>query len=310
MFNYAKIAFLCYNRIDNKKKGVDRLLPVKLKFIKEDVLGQVICKRPINSHKGDYGKILLVAGSSQMGGAALMATSAAVHSGAGLVTCATSPKNRTALHTLIPEAMFLDYTDQVALVEKIPTVDVIVVGPGLAPSQMTIELLELIFLKIKPTTTLVIDGTALTLLAKYPKLKEQLPDCPLILTPHQMEWQRLSQIKIKDQGDRLKNQHIQHQLQATVVLKKFKTEIYHKEGTVSQLTIGGPYMATGGMGDTLTGIIAAFLGQFKHVERSLALEAAVYLHSAVAKELAQTQYVVLPTTLSAQIPFFMARYQN
>lgn len=281
-----------------------------MKFITEQILDQVICKRPLNSHKGDYGKILLIAGSSQMGGAALMATSAAVHSGAGLVTCATSASNKTSLHTLIPEAMFLDYTDQAALVEKISSADVIVVGPGLAQSQTTIEILEILFLEIRSTTALIIDGTALTLLAKYPKLQAQLPKCPLILTPHQMEWQRLSQIKITDQNDPTKNQAVQQKLHATVVLKKFQSEIYHQNGTISQLTIGGPYMATGGMGDTLTGIIAAFLGQFKQVERSLALEAAVYLHSAVASELAQTRYVVLPTILSSQIPFFMARYSK
>ncbi len=74
------------------------------------------------------------------------------------------------------------------------------------------------------------------------------------------------------------------------------------------MPIGGPYMATGGMGDTLTGIIAAFMGQFKTLAPADVLDAAVYLHSAVASDLSQSKYVVLPTDIIEHLQTFMAQF--
>lgn len=91
-----------------------------------------------------------------------------------------------------------------------------------------------------------------------------------------------------------------------LVLKKFQTEIYTAD-QIFQLTIGGPYQATGGMGDTLAGMIAGFAGQF-HVSLEQAVLAAVYAHSAIADDLARERYVVVPTQISAEIPKLMHRY--
>ena len=91
-----------------------------------------------------------------------------------------------------------------------------------------------------------------------------------------------------------------------LVLKKFQTEIYTAD-QIFQLTIGGPYQATGGMGDTLAGMIAGFTGQF-HASLEQAVLAAVYAHSAIADDLARERYVVLPTQISAEIPKLMHQY--
>ena len=77
-----------------------------MKVITDDILKQVIHKRPPKSFKGTFGKVLIVGGNPNMGGAAIMAGSAAVHAGAGLVTIATANENLTAVHTSVPEAMF------------------------------------------------------------------------------------------------------------------------------------------------------------------------------------------------------------
>ncbi|MDR5650652.1 NAD(P)H-hydrate dehydratase, partial [Staphylococcus nepalensis] len=80
-------------------------------------------------------------------------------------------------------------------------------------------------------------------------------------------------------------------LNATVILKKHHTTIYHQSGTIDNLTIGGPFMATGGMGDILTGILAAFITQFKESSLDERINAAVYLHSYIAENLSHKYYV-------------------
>lgn len=89
-----------------------------------------------------------------------------------------------------------------------------------------------------------------------------------------------------------------------LVLKSDQTQVY-LENEVYQLTVGGPYQATGGMGDTLAGIIATFAGQFHPLGQ--AVLAAVYTHSAIAAELAKTNYVTLPTAIAKQLPQYMKK---
>ena len=124
-----------------------------------------------------------------------------------------------------------------------------------------------------------------------------------------MEWQRLSQIEIAEQTP-AKNLAALATFKPSpiLVLKKYQTEIYTAD-QVFQLTIGGPYQATGGMGDTLAGIIAGFSGQFR-TSLEQAVLAAVYVHSAIADDLARERYVVLPTQISAEIPKLMHDYAN
>jgi NAD(P)H-hydrate repair Nnr-like enzyme with NAD(P)H-hydrate dehydratase domain len=91
-----------------------------------------------------------------------------------------------------------------------------------------------------------------------------------------------------------------------LVLKQHHTQIYTND-CAFEIPVGGPYQATGGMGDTLAGMIAGFTAQFM-LSFSEAILAAVYAHSAIADELAETRYITLPTEISASIPEFMHRY--
>ena len=256
----------------------------------QEILEQTITRRANATHKGDYGRILIIGGTEQYGGAVIMNALAAVNSGAGLVTVATHPSNFTALHSHLPEAMVTDFAQD--LTPFITSADVILIGSGLGEQ---LAILTAILNSVKPQQILILDGSALTLLAEH---QLDLADARIVLTPHQMEWQRLSQLEIADQTP-AKNLAALADFSPTpiLVLKKYQTEIYTAD-QIYQLTIGGPYQATGGMGDTLAGMIAGFSGQFR-TSLEQAVLAAVYAHSAIADDLARERYVVLPTQISA-----------
>ncbi|WP_349581955.1 NAD(P)H-hydrate dehydratase [Leuconostoc citreum] len=272
-----------------------------MKQLSEKILYQVITPRPAQSHKGTFGRVLIIGGTAEFGGAVIMNALAAVYAGAGLVTVATDTANFTALHSHLPEAMVVDFNQD--LTTLIQNNDVILIGSGLGDR---LDILQATFRAVFPKQVLIVDGSALTLLAEN---HINLPHARLVLTPHQMEWQRITGISIAQQAfeafnvlgrDRLKQMPI-------VVLKQHHTQIYTSKD-IYELPIGGPYQATGGMGDTLAGIIAGFAAQFFLAPLSDVVLAAVYSHSAIADELAKTQYIVLPTQISQQLPKFMKHY--
>jgi len=197
----------------------------------------------------------------------------------------------------------VDYTDFERINDLLATMDVIVIGPGLGTEAVAPTLLTQVLKTVTPKQRLVIDGSALTLLAatRQPALTGQV-----VLTPHQMEWQRVSGLKIADQTPAA-NQLAAQQLNVTAVVKAHHTTVY--SGQKAWINPGGtPAMATGGMGDTLAGMVGGFLAQFDDFTN--AILSAVYLHSAIADDLAQTQYVVLPHQISAQLPKYMHDYSQ
>ncbi|MDT6980886.1 NAD(P)H-hydrate dehydratase [Levilactobacillus zymae] len=266
------------------------------------ILSQTIRQRPADSYKGTYGRIVLIGGNSNFGGAIIMASAAAVYAGAGLVTTLTDPSNQGSLHARLPEAMFADYHDNALLTSLVTGANVIVIGPGLGTDAPALATLQRVFALVTPQQTLVVDGSAITLVAEH---QLTLPSVPLVLTPHQMEWQRISGIRIADQTETANRQAVDR-LHATVVLKSHRTEIYTATATYEN-PLGTPAQATGGMGDTLAGMVGGFLAQFSDPTR--AVLAAVYSHSAIAEELARTQYVVLPHQITEQLPAFMKAHE-
>lgn len=272
--------------------------------LEESILPAVIKTRPAESHKGTFGRVLLVGGNHQFGGAIIMAAAGAVNAGAGLVTVACDPQNITALHANLPEAMAIDFHDAAALTAQVEQANVVVVGPGLGTEPASLAILKTVFQATLGDQTVVIDGSALTLMAKA---KLDTPAGKLVLTPHQMEWARLSGLPIADQTEDA-NRAVADRLQATVVLKKHHTEIYLPKQTY-RLTIGNAGQAIGGMGDTLAGIIGAFAAEFAD-QGDQAILAAVYTHSAVADQLAEQAYIVRPTKLAAALPAFMRHIER
>ncbi|WP_423253559.1 NAD(P)H-hydrate dehydratase [Melissococcus plutonius] len=275
-----------------------------MKKLTSSILTELIQPRPENSHKGNFGRIVLIGGNNQFGGAIIMSTQAAIGTGAGLTTVVTEEKNHAPLHARCPEAMVVNLINQEEISALLPSANVVLIGPGLGVDSSSQQLLELVLKQQSENQWLVIDGSAITLFAK-----KWLPlNYPhhIIFTPHQMEWQRLSGIPIAEQTE-MKNQSVQQQLNTNIVLKSHRTEIYTEKNHY-QNPIGTPAMATGGMGDTLSGIITGFLAQFE--EKEIALIGAVYLHSYIGEELGKKNYVVLPTRISEQIPVYMKYFET
>lgn len=276
------------------------------------ILHQVITPRPADSHKGNYGRCVLIGGARQYGGAILMAAEACVQAGAGLTTVVTAKESHGPLHTRRPEAMAVDWLDFALTESVIETADILLIGPGLGDSERVRKLLAFVLQKRQPDQWLVIDGSAITILAEAAggnliKLRQLLgfPET-VVFTPHQMEWQRLSGIPITQQTSRA-TKAFTKELGTTVIAKSHRTTIFAADGFCARNPHGTPAMATGGTGDTLAGIITAFLAQFPKNGKTIA--AAVYLHSLIADDLAESRYVVLPTEISGALPLWMKHFE-
>ncbi|GEK28382.1 carbohydrate kinase [Furfurilactobacillus siliginis] len=269
--------------------------------ITEAMLRNVIAPRLADSHKGTYGRLTLIGGNAQFGGAIIMATTAGIYSGAGLTTTITDPANVTALHTRMPEAMVVDFNNQAKLKELVRGATSIVVGPGLGNDDQGLRILKDVFEVVSEKQVLIIDGSAIDLVATHSLM---LPAAKLIFTPHEMEWQRLSGIPIAEQTV-ANNLQAAAKIGGIIVLKKHHTQIA-SDGQLFENPGGTPAMATGGMGDTLAGMIGGFTAQF--ADTLGAVLAAVYIHSQIADDLAHNAYVVLPTQISEEIPWYMKQY--
>ncbi len=225
--------------------------------------------RKLDSHKGDYGKLLLIGTSPGLTGAGCMAGEAALHSGAGLITLAVPASLNSILETKLTEVMTLPVPDKDGhiipesldkILEFSDRVDVVALGPGLGRSEETGEFV-LKFLN-KCTKPLILDADALFFLKDHlDSVKGYSSD--LILTPHYGEFSRLTGKSIeeikKDKVNLAREFAVRNKV--ILVLKGAETIIASESGEVYINISGTPGMATGGMGDVLTGLIASFLGQ-------------------------------------------------
>ena len=238
-----------------------------------------------------------------------MAALASVRSGAGLVTVATDKENIPALHSHLPEAMAFDLDDKQLLEQQLKKASVVLVGPGLVDDERGEELLQTVFHHLEQNQTLILDGGALSIVAKTGM---KFPKAHLVLTPHQREWQVLSGLDLDSQGTDETGETLMRFPSGMILVQKGPATRIWQAGQADcyQLGVGGPYQATGGMGDTLAGMIAGFAGQFPQASLYEKVTVATYLHSAIAQELAEDSYVVLPTMISQQIPVFMKKIQK
>lgn len=275
-----------------------------MKVINQTLLEKVIIERSRSSHKGDYGRLLLLGGTYPYGGAIIVAALAAVKSGAGLVTVGTDRENIPALHSHLPEAMAFSLQDQQLLKEQLEKAEVVLLGPGLGDDASGEDLVKQVFAGLKQNQILIVDGGALTILART---SLSFPSSQLILTPHQKEWEKLSGITIEKQKEDTTASALTSFPKGTILVEKGPATRVWQAGQSDyyQLQVGGPYQATGGMGDTLAGMIAGFVGQFRQASLYERVAVATHLHSAIAQELSQENYVVLPTEISRYLPKIM-----
>ena len=280
-----------------------------MKVIDQALLKKVIIERPRSSHKGDCGRLLLIGGTYPYGGAIIMAALGAVRSGAGLVTVATDKENIPALHSHLPEAMAFGLDDERLLEQQLQKANIVLVGPGLVDDDRGEELFQTVFHHLDQDQILIMDGGALSILAR---MEMKFPKVHLVLTPHQREWQVLSGLDLDSQGTEETGEALKRFPSGMILVQKGPATRIWQAGHADfyQLSVGGPYQATGGMGDTLAGMIAGFAGQFPQVSLYERVTVATYLHSAIAQELAEDNFVVLPTTISQHIPAFMKKIQK
>jgi ADP-dependent NAD(P)H-hydrate dehydratase / NAD(P)H-hydrate epimerase len=243
-----------------------------------------LAPRAAESHKGDYGRVLVVAGGVGKTGAACLAGMAALRSGAGLVTIATPRSALPIVASMAPEYMTLplvetrDGIDAEAALQTILEfpADVIAIGPGLgagdAQRALVLGLLE------RSGVPLVMDADALNVCVQDPRRLRGRDGLEIVITPHPGELARLLGRPIDAiQADRLgvaRAFATEHNLH--VVLKGHRTLVASPGGTIAINRTGNPGMATGGTGDVLTGVIAAWIAQLLDAEA--ACRAGVHLH--------------------------------
>lgn len=247
------------------------------------------------SHKGTYGHALLIAGQEQTMGAALLCATGCLYAGAGLTTASIPVSGLTALNTALPEVMYLsrEALEDASNLEKFNS---IAVGPGLGKDEPVAALLEAAFARNKP---LVIDADAINLLAKDP---EQLSSVPAgsVLTPHVKEFDGLfgehhTWFHRIQTGREMAKKH-----QIVIVLKNEYTFIIDQRSNVFINQTGNSAMAQGGMGDVLTGVIAALIAQGYSSADAAVL--AVNVHGSSGDALATTRFVVTATQVAKHIP--------
>ncbi|WP_026954981.1 bifunctional ADP-dependent NAD(P)H-hydrate dehydratase/NAD(P)H-hydrate epimerase [Algoriphagus vanfongensis] len=226
------------------------------------------------SHKGDFGKILLVGGSLGKMGAMVLASKAALRTGAGLVTCHVEESEHQILQVAVPEAMC-----NWGLIPNADYYDAVGIGPGWGVDHRKSLLERLLKDNSKP---MVIDADGINILAKHPELLGQLPKNS-ILTPHVGEFHRLvgNAETHLIRMEKAKSFSIEHGL--ILILKGANTVISFPDGKQVINSSGSQFMATGGSGDVLTGMITAFLGM-GYAPENAALCAAY--HHGLAGELA------------------------
>ncbi len=236
-------------------------------------------RRVNRSNKGSYGKLLILAGSKQMAGAAVFAAKAAYRMGCGLVRVATVEENRMILQEQVPEAVLAVYNNGTDVVEFVETqlhwADAVVAGPGIGQSDLSERMLYELLKRIQ--VPCLCDADALNLLSKHPDWWK-LVQSPLVITPHLGEMARLTGRPITEIRDRLVQtaQEFAMEHQITVVLKDARTITAQSDGQ-SYINVSGNHgMATAGAGDVLSGVVGALLAQ--KLDMHLAAGLGVFIH--------------------------------
>lgn len=234
--------------------------------------------RPADSHKGTFGKLLLIAGSRGMAGAAYFSACAAYRAGTGLVQIYTAEENRGILQQLIPEAIITGYEGfhEEELKRKLDWADVVCIGPGIGISEISKQILNTVLKEGK--VPCMIDADGLNLLAANPELTGGLSDGNYVLTPHMKELSRLTGRPVRElKKDRIKSlESFTKQYGVTLVQKDARTLVGAAGRRTYVNRTGNASMAKAGSGDVLAGMIAGFMAQGKEPYDAAVL--GVYLH--------------------------------
>lgn len=277
----------------------------------KDVKAMLPERRP-NSHKGDYGKALIIAGSRGMAGAAYLAALAAYRTGAGLVQIYTPEENRTILQTLLPEAIIrcYDFFDEKELLRLLNWADVVSIGSGLGTSDKSRRILQTTLENVQ--VPCVVDADGLNLLAEHSRYLSRLPHDQFVFTPHMKEMSRIVKKPVEElQRNRMEIlTQFTGEARITCVLKDARTCIC-RQGEHPYVNLSGnAAMAKAGSGDVLAGVITGLIAQGMTCFDGAVL--GVYLHG-LAGEAAREEkgiYSVLARDLADAVGTVLKRLEE
>ena len=254
------------------------------------------------SHKGNFGKSLLIGGSYGMVGAITLAVKACLRTGTGLSVAYVPTCGYEILQSAVPESIVMTDKEKnfITDIPDLNSFNAVGIGPGLGKNEMTVAAFKKLLEFGKPV---VIDADGLNILAENKELMEIIPAAS-ILTPHPKEFERLAG-KVTDDFQRLELlKKFSADLKSIIVLKGAHTAIASPEEKIYFNSTGNPGMATGGSGDVLTGIIVSLLGQGYTSWEAAVI--GVYIHGyagdAAAKE--KSEVSLLPSDIIEAIPEF------
>ena len=244
----------------------------------KNIYRKMLPDRPEDSNKGTYGRLLVIAGSKGMAGAAYLNAHAAYMTGAGLVRIYTSSDNREILQTLLPEAIITTYEEynKEELLSLLTWADGVCIGSGLGMSRLSEKILKTVIEYVK--VPCLIDADGLNLLAENNNYLNQMAERRFVITPHMKEMSRLTGTPVEE----LKADRIQilkdfiSRYRITCVLKDSRTLIASEEKGIRMNLTGNSAMAKAGSGDVLAGVISGWMVQGKEAED--AAELGTYIH--------------------------------
>lgn len=244
----------------------------------KDIYRKMLPDRPEDSNKGTYGRLLVIAGSKGMAGAAYLNAHAAYMTGAGLVRIYTSSDNREILQTLLPEAIITTYEEynKEELLSLLTWADSVCIGSGIGMSRLSEKILKTVIEYVK--VPCLIDADGLNLLAENKNYLNQMAERRFVITPHMKEMSRLTGTPVEE----LKADRIQilkdfiSRYRITCVLKDSRTLIASEEKGIRMNLTGNSAMAKAGSGDVLAGVISGWMVQGKEAED--AAELGTYIH--------------------------------
>jgi NAD(P)H-hydrate epimerase len=243
-----------FDKLDVPDEVLTKITSMTTRITLDD-LRSLLKPRSKSSHKGNYGHVLVVGGDQGFAGAARLSAEAAARTGAGLVSLATHANHAALITMAVPEIMAHSIENSIEIKPLLEKASVVAIGPGLGQSTWGASLFSKV---LEGKLPLVVDADALNILAREPVSSDRW-----ILTPHPGEAARLLNCEPRDiQSDRVSAaSEIQKKYGGIVVLKGSGSIIADDEGNISICSAGNPGMASGGMGDVLTGIIAGLIAQ-------------------------------------------------
>ena len=260
-----------------------------------------------NSHKGSYGRVLNIAGSDYMPGAAYLSSVAALKIGCGYCFLCSTDRVINAVAAQTQNIVFLPHSN---LFDNLETYDTVMVGCGLSQGDEYKILLEKFFKKLGKDVPLLVDADGLNIISQNPEIFLPNGFKNVVFTPHPQEAARLLGCTLEDVLSDVKStaEKITHKYNCTTVLKTHRTVVTSHDGRIYENNTGNNSMAKAGSGDVLAGMITGLIAQGKDLFEAACL--GVYLHG-LCGDIARkklTEYSVMADDLISFLPDALKLY--